>query len=111
MRIVNHEEFMKLPVNTLYSEYKPCVFSGLKIKVSSSCLDFAYLNLIGNIDSYNSEDFFDKLHDAGKDDSVSLKLDFEAYSRDGMFDHGQLFAIYEDEDVRQLTVTLLGCLP
>lgn len=32
MRIVRAKEFLKLPENTLYSTYEPCVFGELKIK-------------------------------------------------------------------------------
>jgi len=101
MKIVNLEAFRLLPPGTLYSKYKPCTFDGLMIKGQTWEHDFIYQDLIGNIECTDSGDFCNKLDEA-LENSKSLGLDFDCMSRDGLFDEDQLFAIYEDEDVKGL---------
>lgn len=102
MKIVNLEKFLSLPKGTVYSKYSPCCFEGLMVK-DDNCNknDFFYQDLIGNIDNTDTGDFFFKCEQAERL-GQSLKLDFEVVSRDGMFERYQLFAIYEEEDLKSL---------
>lgn len=107
MIIVNKKEFYNLPSGTLYSEFKPMCFTDLKIKQETlkdnkgNPIDFFYENLIGNIESVSSGDFYDKLEEAIKN-KVSLPMNFSDLYRDGLFDDSQMFAIYETQDLEGL---------
>lgn len=98
MRIVNKQEFLKLPEGILYSDFEPFSFSGLKIKGETWDSDFIYQDLIGNVDAPSSSDSFDVLYNANET-GESFSLDFDCGCRDGLYDNDQLFAIYETEDV------------
>ena len=100
MKIVNLETFRSLPNGTVFSKYEPCVFRGLKIKVDTWDGDFLYQDLIENIDCISSEYFDDKcdLAEAGG----SIGLDFYCNDRDGLHEKGQLFAVYEKNDLTGL---------
>lgn len=101
MIIVNLDAFLTLPEGTLYSKYEPCNFQGLMIK-GENCgsIDFWYQDLIGELDSESTEDFVDKCALAEKGKTV--KFDLNCQGRDGLFERGQLFAIYDGDDVGQL---------
>lgn len=109
MRIVNREEFLKLPENTLFSEFEPNVFTGLLIKEKSLTDDYFEIELIGNIDSNDYSDHNKKLTDA-EENGVSLPLDFECLCRNGAFQQDQLYAVYEKQDVAGLIESLQRCL-
>ena len=117
MKIINKTEFYELPNNTLYSEYEPCAFWGLKIKQKTLFLDsqnkepfdFIYEDLIGNVLSKNSNEFVDILEFA-EENKTSFKLDFDCTERDGLFEKEQLFAIYEKEDLTELIKKLNSLL-
>lgn len=104
MKIISRDKFMKMPIGTVFSYYEPCSFRNLNIKVSDLSggyiNDFLYDSVIGSINSESSTDFMDKCVQMEKGDSVPV--DFEQTSREGLFDDGQLFAIYEKKDVEKL---------
>jgi hypothetical protein len=116
MKIVNKQEFYNLPAGTLYSNYEPCVIEGLKIK-QNTCfsidtkepIDYCYIDLIGNVDYKDFEDYIDLLDNSEKN-KTSLKLDFEITERDGMFEKNEMFCIYEEDDIKSLISTLQGLL-
>ncbi len=106
MKIVNLETFLSLPSGTIYSKYEPCCFDGLMMKGDSlmKTNDFIYQNLIGNIKAPSSEDFCcncDKM-----EQGESVELDFDFMGRDGLFEEDQLFAIYENNDIKKLIKAL-----
>lgn len=103
MKIVNKTEFYSLPEGTLYSDYKPCSITSLKVKGSTlysenKPIDFIYESLIGNIDADSSNHFVDMLYEA-ENNKTSLPMDFECGERDGLYEETQLFAIYEKNDL------------
>ncbi len=108
MKIVNLEEFRKLPAGTIYAKYEPCVFDGLDSKGDTLEVDFLYDGLIGNIEHDSSEDMFDKCQRMEKGESIGL--DFDCTGRDGLFEESQLFAIYEKGDIEKLIGKLNRCL-
>ena len=112
MRIVNLDEFLKLPADTLFHKYgSMCCFEGLAVKVDNiGDRDFLYNYLNGAIKSSSSEDLESKLEKAEGDSSVSLTLDFDNIERDGLFAEEQLFAVYEKVDILDLVTRLSKCL-
>ena len=103
MKIVNRTEFLKLPSETLYCIYKPCIFSDLEIKLDTipNANDWYYKSLVGNVKCNDSGELADILTDA-EDNKTSFKLDFNCIDRNGMFDESELFAVYEKEDIQGL---------
>lgn len=113
MKIINREEFYKLPEGTLFQEYQQFYFGELKIKgrtiqnsQSGKNIDYTELCLGGNIKANNSDEFFEILLES--EESVeNIELDFDNYSRNGMFDDNQLYAVYSSDDTDNLVKTLL----
>ena len=99
MKIVNRKDFLKLE-NVLYTEYKPCIFNGLKIKGKTRGNDFLYDDLIAPICPSDAMDFSDCCKKAEEGEEVAL--DFDYTSRDGLFEEDQLYAIYSKKDVENL---------
>lgn len=108
MRIVNKDEFMKLPDGTIYSLYKPCFFTGLFRKGENcNAEDYYEMSLIGNVKCESSVDMAEILL-AKEADSTSFELEFDCEGRNGMFESEQLYAIYESKDISGLIKTLEG---
>jgi flavodoxin len=113
MKIINKQEFYDLPENILYSNYDPCVISGLKIKKKTiynqekEAIDYTYIDLIGNIECDGSDDFFEILENSNKN-KINFNLDFEIEERDGMFDEEEMFCIYEKKDIERFLLCLEG---
>ena len=107
MRIVNLKEFRQLPDGTLFCKYEPCNFSNLMVKSETWEFDFLYEDIVANIKHDSSEEFAEnciKMEEGG-----SIPLEFHVPTRDGMFEGGQLFAIYEKEDICCLIARLEEC--
>ena len=114
MKIVNKEEFYKLSEGVVYSEYEPCIITELFIKGSTlssknTPIDYTCLSLIGNLDSNNSEEFYNIL-ESSQENKTTFKLDFENYSRDGLYGDDQLYCIYEKQDLEELIKVLQDSL-
>lgn len=114
MKIINKKQFLDLPEGVLYSEYKPCYFTGLfrKLETLNDILgkpnDFLYINLIAEIDE-GSEEYFDVLFKA-QETQEHIKLDFECVSRDGMYDDEQMYAVYSSDDILNLSKAIANCI-
>lgn len=99
MRIINREEFLKLPEGVLYTEYRPIFFSGLCIKGKSLEVDYEELNLFEDVgDAGSSEERFDLL-DRMVATGESQDVDFSWYGRNGMFEKDILYPIIEQKDL------------
>lgn len=106
MKIINLQEFMKMPPGTVFCKYTPCVFGDICIKGDYFAdNDFVYASLTGEIDCTGSSDMVDKLFKYEKT-GESFNLDLDAYTRDGLYKEDQLFAIYEKRDIAQLVKKL-----
>ena len=103
MRIVNLEEFEKLPSGTVYSKYEDCVFYGFMLKGETYEYDFTYADLIGNVECNDSDDYSIKCELMKKGASLPTEI---IYERDGLFIKEQLFAVYEREDIDRLIKAL-----
>ena len=109
MKIVDRKTFLGMSENTVFSKYSPHYFSELMIKGESWDEDFLYQKIVDAIESEDSYDFLNKIDNTAKDGS-SLKMDFDCLSRDGLFDEGQLFAIWGKDDVLALIKRLKRCI-
>ena len=114
MRIVNKQEFYRLPEGTLFAKYEPIIFDGLFIKYQNMCdhqnnpIDYVYESLLCNVDCESSGHFADILLEA-EEKGNSFKLDFDCGERDGLYEDDELFAIYEKEDINEFIRKLTFC--
>lgn len=115
MKIVNKEDFYKLPTGTLFANYQPIIFEGLFIKGINLYddeglpYDFIQESLLGNLDCSGSTEQDEILFKAEKE-GLSFKLDFDNSTREGFYDSEDLYAIYEKHDVQQFVSKLSTCL-
>lgn len=108
MRIVNKQEFLKLPENTIFSKYSPCQFGDLCIKGESvGTIDFYYQPISNSVKCNDMGEFVDACDKAEKE---SVEMDFDCLTRDGMFDAEQLFAVWEKQDLYAFVQKLEKCL-
>lgn len=110
MRIVDWKTFAELPVGTIFAKYKPCVFSSMMMKGDTlrddagKPTDFFCLDITTCFDSGPRGDYLKEVSRAERGESVPM--DFDAWSRDAMYEATQLFAIYEPADLRGLIEVL-----
>lgn len=98
MKIVNLEEFRKMPSGTLFSKFEPCVFESLEIKGLNTGLQDFYSQDISSAVVDLQSGCPEKLLDAHTS-GESLPMDFDSVCRDGMYNGKQLFAVWESRDV------------
>ena len=101
MKIVDRKTFLELPKNILFSKFEPCLFGELLIKGETWGNDFWCQQIKDAIDCNDSGEFADILFDAIENET-HFNMDFECESRDGLFEDGQLFAVWETDDINQL---------
>jgi hypothetical protein len=103
MRIVKRKEFLALPVGTIFSKYYTMgIFNGLNIKGETWGDDFLYLNLIDNKRISNPSEMVDFFEKAEADSSVEFSMNLDEWSRDGLYEVEQLFAVYDNLDKLRL---------
>lgn len=110
MKIVNRAAFLAMPAGTVFAKYEPCVFDEPCVKGDSltSCSDFGYQSLM-NVEGRDDSEASDKLFKS-EEFGESFSFDLDCQGRDGCFDEGQLFAVYERQDVEQLIARLQEAL-
>jgi hypothetical protein len=115
MKLLAKTEFLKLPSGTLFSDYAPSFFEGLKIKgdtlfmnLNKNAFDFYYQDLVGNVDCESTEDFIEILDKAEKT-GFSFELDFNLEEREGTYNDSDLYAVYEKKDIDNLINALKEC--
>lgn len=110
MIIVDRETFMAMPAGTIFAKYKPCIFGELSIKEDTWETDFLVQDVIPFfVENNDTGDWIDTLTKAEQGIS-SPPLDYDRCGRDGMFDKGQLFAVFERRDVKDLIGRLTKAL-
>lgn len=111
MKIVNREQFLVLPSNTLFSKYQPVVFGDLQIKgvTTKSGEDYWYQPITDAVDASSGDEMISIL-EAAEETGESFNVDLECESRDGLFDTDQLFVIWEKPDIEKLINRLKDCL-
>jgi len=106
MRIVDRQTFLAMPAGTVFSKYEPCVFGNLEIKGESTTraqgefVDFWSQDLAGALKAESSDAYLDACDAAEAGQSIAIDLDCQ--SRDGLYEQGQLFAVWEQEDIQAL---------
>ena len=102
---------MAMPEGVVFSKYEPSYFGALCVKGETLKHDFLYQDIgCDAVESESSEDFVGKLDDAHCL-GATVPMDFHCMGRDGCFDENQLFAVWEEGDVRDLIARLKECLP
>jgi hypothetical protein len=91
-------------------KYERCVFGELCVKNDNLERGFLYEGVTSEVDCSSSEDLANLLFLAEKDSSLSVPLNFDSTIRDGMFNGGQLFAVYEKHDIQGLIYKLVKSL-
>lgn len=111
MKIVNLKTFRALPPNTVFAKYQPCVFEELEIKGETWEHDFLVTSNLSSAIKCSGSGEFRELLDRAEKEGISLAMDFDTEGRDGCFEDDQLFAVWEEADVRALIERLKLCLP
>lgn len=109
MKLVNYNEFIKMPTGTVFCEFEPCIRGELKVK-GDSIEDFDYIEmeLRGEFKSDKDQDpFIDGCDRLVKGEN--LRADFDTFGRDGLFDKTRQYIVYDKQDVKEL-ITFLNTL-
>lgn len=103
MRIVDRATFLALPSGTLFSKYALLDFGPLGVKGETlpSGEDFFYQQIADAVDAESSENLLDLLLSA-QENGDRVYLDLHGEGRDGLFETGQMYAVWEREDVLAL---------
>jgi len=112
VRIVKRVDFVKLPPDTVFSEYAPCFFGPLMIKGETlpHGNDWYEQQIADAIESSGSEEWTNILFRA-QETGESFSMDFDCEGRNGLFEpDDRLYAVWEPEDVRHLINRLSRCL-
>lgn len=110
MRIVDRQTFLAMPAGTVFAKYRACVFGDLMIKGEASAgPDFYCQQIVDSIDALDSHGFVETLTRAERDGASGpeIAMNFNYEGRDGLFDKGQLFAVWSREDVEGLIERLV----
>ena len=114
MKIIGRDQFLALPSHAVYSKYTDENLEELSVKQDTvpSGTDFRYQGLVTTIDSEGParKGFCLTLSEAAST-GLSVAMDFESSWRDGLFEEDQLFAVWEEADIRGLIGRLQQCLP
>lgn len=112
MRIVNRTQFLALPAGTVYQKYTPMVTDHDLAMKHSNCGSNDWFELmlggVASIDHHSSGELNDLTEDMEKN-GTSVPYG-PGIMRDGCFDEGQLFLVYEPADVLKLANQLLNGL-
>jgi hypothetical protein len=108
MKIVDRMTFLNLPGGTLFAKYAPAYFQEPLFKQDSIYFaggnDFWYSNFHDTVEAHDCGEAMDVMDRAEAGESVALDLD--VWARDGLFDAGQLFAVYEAADLDAMIAKL-----
>jgi len=98
MKIVSRTELLKLPIGIVYSYYRYHGFEGLYEKGRSLSNDWIYADMLDNVGG--SDERSDIIFAA--EEGAEFHMDLECGSRDGAFNDGDMFAIYDKRDIDSL---------
>lgn len=104
MRVVDRKTFLAMPPGTIYAKGEPWAFGNIQRKEDT----------LGDNDWwYQSFDWIESRDMGEANERLTLMLETGAsfpmdnsIQRDGCFDPGEIFLIYEDADIERLTETL-----
>lgn len=100
MRIVSREEFLKMPIGTIFSEFDGFNFDGMFVKYETinngiEDIDYWEMPMISNLKIKKGEDYCDTI-DRIQKEPVETEI---SLSRNGLFNKDQRYAIYEPDDI------------
>lgn len=106
MRIVGLDEFLLLPPGAVFAKYRPQIFDELCVKGDSihESRDFLYRPLWEPY-AENSGALCDSLT-AAEERGAEVEIDTDCWQRDGLFEYGQLFAVFSREEVLRIAASL-----
>lgn len=112
MRIINLQEFLKLPEGTLFHKWGDGKYTGsfYEMAVKGESLgtrDFCVLGLDYVLDDDESQTIIDYCETTGE----AFSFDYDMWGRDGCFENNQKFAVYEAGDIKKLVTLLRRCVP
>lgn len=97
MKLLNREQFLKMPAGTIFAKGKPLYFHGLEIKFETTqyndywSLDPAWID---SNDLNEADKYFDEMLTKG----ASYPMD-NGISRDGLFEEDAIFLVWEKNDL------------
>ena len=109
MRIVKYDEFLTFPNGTVYAEYNPSCFDEIRVKHDNiNGRDFIFTPAVPTLmGTTNDMEYFAKLDEMQKT-GVDVPFDFDCATRNAEYDKNQFYAVYSDDDVKNLCALLLG---
>jgi len=99
MRVYKRADFLQLPAGTVYCAGGEWFFGGICFKGDTMGNDWSVLDPAW-VDGKDSGECFARLGEM-LDDGVSYPME-EDYGRDGLFDEGQIFLVFEGSDLKNL---------
>jgi hypothetical protein len=108
MRIIGLDDFLAMPAGTVFAKYRPQIFGELCEKGDSihESRDFLYRPLWEPY-AENSGALCDVLT-AAEERGAAVEIDTDCWQRDGLYEYGQLFAVFSQEEVRKIASSLVG---
>ena len=97
MKVLNRQDFMKMPEGTIFAKGKRWYFEQLSFKAGTMSDDFVCLDLC-NVDNDSFEQLIDRLEEM-LSKGTSYPFDNTGFSRDGCFDEDDLFLVFEKDDL------------
>lgn len=109
MRIVNRETFLAMPSGTVFVKF-PAQTNGicisatdeLSVKGDSLSNDFYYQTFIPDYEGSNNSDDYQDIIFSMLDGKSSPSVEYNVYSRDGLFDADQLFLVWDKPDLEAM---------
>lgn len=102
MRIVDEATFLAMPAGTIYAKYEPINTGEIAIKDESTPHTWWYQDLLPWFDGCEDSGQFFDTWEAIQRGEPSPPLDYDFTDKDGLYNHGQLFAVFEKRDVEAL---------
>lgn len=111
MKVVDLSTFLDMPIGTVFQKYQPHVFDHLQTyegRLGQDFLtgDFSFEPISGDSPTH-AQAILETLAEKGE----SHPVEFDNVGRDALFDKGQMFAVWEPDDVRALIAHLQRALP
>lgn len=101
MKILDLDEFLKLPSGTIYTKYAPCAFEDLCMKGETTGGDFFCVSLTAEVELGPGK-FRDTTLLSAERLGCSVPMDFNSVGRDGFLNPDELFAVWDQEDINGL---------
>lgn len=105
---MRRDAFLKLPEGTIYAKGKPWCFGGLCIKFETTGTNDWWSLDPCWVESRDSEEADDRM-DAMLENGASYPMQ-ESIDRDGLQDQGDLFLVFERDDLLKLQGFIAGAL-